>query len=838
MVFTILVGETAMEHAQHTAELVGVIIGLLLIAAGTLSFSKRFKLPFTVVLVLVGIGLSQLAEHGPSIFHLVAEYDISPEVILFVFLPALIFESAFHLDQRQLRRNLLPVLTLAIPGLIFSTAIIGLLIHLLTRIELAPALLLGSILSATDPVAVISLFKQLGAPKRLTVLVEGESLFNDATSIVVSRILVGVVAAGYFTAETVFSGTVNFFVVFLGGILVGWLAALLTGLALGKVENDPFIEISLTTILAYFSFLVAEEIFHVSGVMATVAAAITMGNWGRVKISPAVIGYLEHFWEYMAYVANALIFLLVGLRVELSEMFHSLDLLLWVILAMLVSRAAVIYLLVPLAGRLPGSEPVSRPYQTVMYWGGLRGAIALAIVLSLEPFAYRETFVALVMGAVLFTLLAQGLTIESLVRWLGLDKLPLSDRVARAEGLLAAKKCALERIPELQTGGLFSARIAENIQQQCLEEVAELRAELKEMWTREMDRDQERLLLFARGFSEEKTYYYDLFSKGHLSEQAYRDLCHSLDLQMEMVRVGKPLPHYTLHPPKGHPALDFIYRLLDIFFKFTRLPQQLRVGHIARNYEEAWGRYQGSSRILGKMEEIAREKSTTTEVVEEVRKFYRLWFESARERLDSVAAQFPEFTTAMQERLSGRLLLHAQKEVIESETRTGTIPVGVAENLLEELASEILVLSGRNLARLEVDTSELLRKVPFFQAIPPNEFDRIAARLRPHTVPAGEFIIRQGESGDSLFLIARGVVRVSRQVAGGEADLATLMTGDFFGEMALLHKEPRTATCRAVTPCALYELKHKDFEEICRVCPAIQGTLEEADRERKKELQA
>ena len=291
-----------MEHgAGHVAELVGTIIGLLLIAAATLAFTKRINLPFSVALVLVGIGLSYIAESGPLFLRPIAEYHISPEVILYVFLPTLIFESAFNLDARHLRQNLLPILTLAVPGLLLSTAIIGTFVWTVTSailsspIPLPAALLLGAILSATDPVAVIALFKQLGAPKRLTILVEGESLFNDATSIVLSKILLGVALAGYFTAETVFGGVLEFLGVFLGGIFIGWLAAIAVGLILGRVESDPFIETSLTTVLAYFSFLISEEVFHVSGVMATVAAGVTMGGWGRAKISPSVAGYLEHF---------------------------------------------------------------------------------------------------------------------------------------------------------------------------------------------------------------------------------------------------------------------------------------------------------------------------------------------------------------------------------------------------------------------------------------------------------------------------------------------------------------------------------------------------------------
>ena len=251
------------------------------------------------------------------------------------------------------------------------------------------ALLLGAILSATDPVAVIAIFKQLGVPERLTVLVEGESLFNDATSLVLATLLIGILSAGTFSGDVVFSGIGEFFVVFLGGELVGWLLAVAAGYLLGVTESDPAIEITLSTILAYFSFIIAEHVFHVSGIMAVVAAGIMMGSWGKTKISPSTEEFMEHFWEYLAYLANVLIFLMVGMQVDLVALWSSIDLIVLAFVAMLISRAVVVFGVVPLLGKFPGAEAIGMPYRMVMYWGGLRGAIALAIVLSLPAFEYK-----------------------------------------------------------------------------------------------------------------------------------------------------------------------------------------------------------------------------------------------------------------------------------------------------------------------------------------------------------------------------------------------------------------------------------------------------------------
>ena len=285
------------------------------------------------------------------------------------------------------------------------------------------------------------------------------------TAIVLASILIAGISAdvGEHNAD-VSSAILEFLLVFFGGLVVGWVLGFVTGLLLGMVRADVYIETTLTTILAYASFLIAEQLFHVSGVVAVVAAGLTLGSWGRLKISPSVRHYIDHFWEYMSFVATALIFLMVGMRVNLEELLASSDVLLWVVLGMLLSRAIVVYGMIPMSNLLPGAEQTNRAYQTVMYWGGLRGAIALAIVLSIPAFEYSELFIALVMGAVLFTLLVQGLSIEWLVAKLGLSTPPLSDRIAESEGKISAKQEAILRLKELQSGGFFSATIATQLQ--------------------------------------------------------------------------------------------------------------------------------------------------------------------------------------------------------------------------------------------------------------------------------------------------------------------------------------------------------------------------------------
>ncbi|MBU1777634.1 MAG: cation:proton antiporter, partial [Gammaproteobacteria bacterium] len=668
---------------------------------------------------------------------------------------------------------------------------------------------------------------------------EGESLFNDATALVAAKILLAVVLAGYFSWESAWSGLGEFLRVFVGGVAVGWVAGLATGWLLGRLNNAPEVEISLTTILAYLSFYLAEHELHVSGVMAVVAAGVVIGgDWGRSKISPPVEGYLDHFWEYTAFVANVLIFLLVGLSVDLAALWGSLVYLPWVVLAMLLSRAAMIYGLMPLVGRLPGSQPVGLAYQTVMFWGGLRGAIALAIALSLPAFPHSELFIPLITGAVLFTLLAQGLSIEKLMRKLGLDRPPLADRLALLARDLAAQELTQQRIPDLLRGGLFAHPIAARLERKCQRNSERIRQAITELRSREMGRHEETMLLYLRTFSEEHAYYQRLFHNGHISEGAYRELVAVLVLQIDAIRYQGQFEHVHTHRLIRQTE-QWLYRMIDRmdWNWLAKLGEGMRTRRIVLNYEEVLAHYQANGWVLASIDKLAERESIPAEVAEEVRGRYRRWHEQARTQLDSVGAQFPEFVTAMQERLSQRIGLLAEIDATEAQVEHGLLPPGIGDAQMAEVFRELDKLRTPRRTRLNVDPAELLRKVPFFRQLSQADFAEIEPLLKQHSATESEDIVKQGEPGDSLYLIARGVVRVLR--ADGENDedkehaVGTLLAGDFFGEQALLHGEPRNATCRAVTPCYLYRLQRKDFDELRQRWPSIDAAVQEADRARR-----
>jgi CPA1 family monovalent cation:H+ antiporter len=812
--------------------LIGLIF-LLLVAAGVRVVTNRIKLPFSVLLVFTGIFIRIILDRIPAALNVVREFDLSSEMILFIFLPTLIYESSQALDVRELKKNLTPILTLAVPGLLLSTFLIGVIVWLLTPLDFAVSLLLGAILSATDPVAVISIFKKLGGPKRLLVLIEGESLFNDATSLVLSRILVAIIVGGGFTLLSAGQGIISFFVVFFGGILVGAVLGFAAGVVLERVRSETFVVITITTVLAYLSFIVAEELFHVSGVMAVVAAGLSFSGWGWMKITPSVRNYLENFWEYAAFLANALIFLLVGLHVQLAPLGRVLPILGCVIAGMLLSRAVIVYGLTPLVDLTSRNKIFLKGYKPVLFWGGLRGAVALAIVLSLPRFGQNVLLENLVIGAVLFTLFVEGLTIEPLVKLLGLNKPPLTDQYILHEHRLMAKEKAYERISGFLSSTVFSAKVADRLKTRYKNLIEKEKQYLSSIQEEAARTDQQRRILYIESFGEELTVYMDLFNKGHLGQHAFRELRLDLALQIDAVRYMENFRnvHYGRFHPRRIERL--MLTLFDHLPLLSSLSEKRRRTRFAVNYEISWGHREGSSRVLKSLDTVKELNSFPSEMVDEVIEQYTHWYKTACTQLDETAEQFPEFVHSTQHQLGERLALLAERDYVENQMDHGSLPHSFGEQIIEEIDENLYRLRQEEVAEFEIDPHELLRKVAFFKDMGEEEFDHIAERMAAKTVNEKDVIIRQGDAGNSLFLITRGVVRVTREENGERRDLSTLLAGDFFGEMALLHGEKRNATVWAVTPCYLYELHRTVLEEAMEEFPAVREAMYEADRKRR-----
>ena len=367
--------------------------------------ARRLHVPYSVGLVFAGIGLA-LLPFSPNI-------ELTKQLVFTAFLPPLIFEAAFQLRWPELRKDLLIISILATIGVVLSAAATAIGMRYLAQWTWISAIVFGVLIAATDPVSVIATFKDAKVLGRARLLVEAESLFNDATAAVAFTIVLLFVSG---QSIGVFGVTKTLLIVVAGSLVCGAVVAIAV-LLLAGATDDHLVEITFTTVGAFGSFLLAEH-FHLSGVLATLTAGLIIGNVGHLTIASATREAVEEFWEYAAFVANSLIFLLIGMRLANQNYEFVLLPAVIAIVIVTVGRAIAIY---PLCFVFARSKlRIKSQHQHILFWGGLRGALALALALGLtSDVPGREAIITVAFAVVAFSIFVQGLTIKPLMRRLG-----------------------------------------------------------------------------------------------------------------------------------------------------------------------------------------------------------------------------------------------------------------------------------------------------------------------------------------------------------------------------------------------------------------------------------
>jgi monovalent cation:H+ antiporter, CPA1 family len=401
------------------------VLQLLFLASLSAVVFRRIGFPYTIGLVVVGVALA-IAANVVDFLEPMRLIRLTPEIILYLFIPTLIFPTAVRLDPQLLRQNVYPIVMLAFPGLIVSTLIVGGVVGAITPLAWSTAMLFGALISATDPVAVVALFEELKVPRRLSILVEGESLFNDAVAVVLFG---GILSAISSTADgpVLFAhGAASFVWVSVGGLGIGAVAAALYAALVRFAEDDPLVEIALSMVLAYTTFVVADHYLGVSGILAVVAAGLVGRHVRRRHFEQATKAqpYLQHYWSYAEFVANSFIFLFLGIGGDtfLSRLggasSGNTSYIIYGIAAVIVARVLVVYGLIGMFNMWTKGERIDWRYQAIIFWGGgMRGALPLVLALSLPAdFAQRQLVLDMTAGVVLFTLLVAGTTSGRLVR--------------------------------------------------------------------------------------------------------------------------------------------------------------------------------------------------------------------------------------------------------------------------------------------------------------------------------------------------------------------------------------------------------------------------------------
>ena len=447
---------------------------LMLISLGVNLFSLKTGIPYSVLLVVAGSLLIPVSTI--DVFSFVTSFQLTPELLFFVFLPVLIFESAYNMKVRNIKDNKYSIGVLAIVGLLISTFVIGFagywtLQQIGFHVPLLVTLLFGAIISATDPVAVLALFKECGVPKRLNLIFEGESLFNDGTAFAMFFVLLEILRHGYNGFPTIMDGIITFCTMIFGGILFGLFMGILFSKLIEWVRGHEFLEITMTLLVAHLTFILTEIIseklivagyhVHLSSIIATLVSSLVMGNYGRFKMSHGVEEYMEKFWGYFAFLANSIVFLLMGLLFTSLVISSHIAILpiLCMILVVVIARAASVYLSIGLVNQIKAEDSIPLSWQHLLSWGSLRGSLAVIMALLIpddltipgwhHENSIKEFIVTLTIGSIYFTLLVKATTIDKMVHWLKIDALLAYEHLGYFKSQAFVYNKAIARIAEL-----------------------------------------------------------------------------------------------------------------------------------------------------------------------------------------------------------------------------------------------------------------------------------------------------------------------------------------------------------------------------------------------------
>lgn len=578
-----------------TATTVLAIFSMLGLSSLAVFWAKRVKLPHTVFLVLMGIGLGVLAQF--PLFGFFKEFELTPELLFFILLPTLIFESAYNISARKLVEDSKIILLLSVVSLLVSTVIIGLLLYAVLAmlgfaIPLTIALLFGALISATDPVAVLALFKEFGAPRRLSLIFEGESLFNDATSVALFFVLLEIVLFGYHGFETIGAGIISFTIMIVGGVLFGAIMGGLFSKLVGLARENETASITLTIVLAHTTFIISELIsshltvgsfeIRISSIIATTIASIIMGNYGRAKINPRAEEFIEKLWGQFAFMANSLVFILIGILI-VSVPFTDPVILITVLCTILIvafARAVSVYPIVGTFNYLSSSDQqVPRGWQHLLSWGSLRGALAVTMVLlipetltidnwALESVTPREFLLALTVGCITATLFIKGTTIQAFMRKLKLDELTDIEKFEKVEASALIHHEVEKRLRQYAVRGYLTKKLADELLLEQQEEFARSCSSISELSKNTKDNLADRVLrMYAIGI--EKKYLKELYLYNEVNERVYRRIKGKLTIQLECIERGELEPNTSIHTDSKDIFERFASWLKSVFKPLT-----------------------------------------------------------------------------------------------------------------------------------------------------------------------------------------------------------------------------------------------------------------------------
>ncbi|WP_170326477.1 cation:proton antiporter [Ruegeria arenilitoris] len=807
-----------------------IITSLFVVIGVAEPLAARLRLPFSVILAILGvvIGLgaafflnTDLTDALNPGAQAIIDLPIRSNVFLYVFLPTLLFQATLGMNLRRMLDDWMPILMMAVVAVIVATLSIGYALSWASTLPLAACLLIGAIVSTTDPSAVVSIFRSISAPRRLSRIIEGESLLNDAAAIALFGLFMSFVMLG--RPDPLLSEAVGQFpLLIVGGVLTGWLMARMAVWLMAFVDRWEMAQISISVALPYLAYIVAEQSVGASGVIAVVAAGLALNLTGPGRLSPVAWTNLQEVWDLLAHWAGALIFILAALLIpRLLEGAQPSDfgLLAVVVLAATVARAAVLFGLLPLLTTIGLSPAVERPYRTAMLWGGLRGAVTLALALAVTesthiPLETKRLVGILATGFTLFTLIVQGTTLRSVITKLGLDKLSPLDTALSRQVVAVALQSVREDVSRTAENYDLTHDIVRNEAKQFSERLDEA-VKAAEDSAQILDRDRITLGLIALAGAERDSVLARMRERtmsSVLSEKILSDADRLIEGARTGGRIGyQRAANRSVVYGKSFRIAVFLHNRLRISFPLTRittdrferlLMQRLILrdldGFVRGRIRRIHGR-----RVAELLDDLLARRSEAVETA-----------------LDGLRLQYPGYAEKLERRFIRRTALRLEEREYAVMREDGLVGEELFSVLMQEVAARRALSEGRPVLDIALKGRDLVRQFPLFSDLDKASLRKLSRALRTRYANAGDTIIAQDEFARSVFFIASGAVEVELG-----RHTTRLGRGEMFGQLAMLLKRPRRVNVRALAPSTLLELDEARFRRLLRRSEAMRNSV-------------
>jgi CPA1 family monovalent cation:H+ antiporter len=812
------------------AFVVAFVAALFLVIGLAEPLAARLRMPYSAMLAVLGILIgsgaalllhSTFTDALNPVAGAIVALPIHSSLFLYVLLPTLLFQATLEMNLRRMADDWVPILVMAVVAVVVATFAVGYALWFAGALPLLACLLIGSIVSTTDPSAVVSIFRSLAAPRRLARIIEGESLLNDAAAIALFGVFMDFVMAGVPDPE-IREAALHFPVLMLGGAAVGYGLAQIAAWLMGWFAAYERAQMAISVALPYFAYVAAEHGLHASGVIAVVVAGMSLNLLGPGRLPPASWANMREVWDLLAHWAGALIFILAALLIpRLLEHVRVGDglLVLVVIAAAMAARAVVLFGLLPMLTRLRVSPPVEPRYRVAILWGGLRGAVTLALALAVTesfqvPGEVKRMVGILATGFTLFTLLVQGTSLRWVIRRLRLDRLTKIDAALSNQVVAVALQSVREDVAKTVENYALTHDTVRSEAKRFGERLGEAVA-AAERSEAILDRDRVTLGLLALAAAERNLIVTRLRERA-ISSRLSDTMLTDADRLFEATRAGGRFGYQRA----GRQALRFGKRMRAAVFLHNRLRIHWPLARLTAERFELMLSRRLILRDLPEFIDRRIRRIHGRRVADLLHDLVERRQEEVEQTLDGLRLQYPGYAEALERRFIRRTALRLEEGEYQTLHADGLVGAELYTALTQDIAARRASAEVQPSLDIAVGKAEFVKQFPIFADLEEGALKRLQRALVTRHVNAGDIIMRRDEPGRSVFLIASGAVEME---IAGQTEL--LGRGEMFGLMGVLLRGPRRAMVKAIAPSSLLVLDEDRFRRVLKKSASLRRAV-------------